>query len=53
MSEKGPFKYYITSLGIIKLVVMYYVFFTFSLRQVADTLHERGIDICHAEIRNW
>ena len=46
MSTINPFKYYKTSSEIIKLVVMYYVRFPLSLRQVEDILHERGIDIC-------
>jgi len=32
---------------VIRLVVMMYVRFPLSLRNVADLLFERGIDICH------
>ena len=53
MSQKNPFKYYKTSPEIIKLAVMYYIRYPFSLRQVEDILHERGIDICHETIRYW
>jgi len=47
MSKRSPFKYFKTSLEIIKLAVMYYVRFPLSLRQVEDILHERGIDLTH------
>ena len=40
MSRENPFKYYKTSLEIIKLAVMYYVRYPLSLRQVEDILHE-------------
>ncbi len=32
---------------------MMYVGFPLSLRQVEDSLHERGIDICHETVRVW
>jgi putative transposase len=34
-------------------VVMMYVRFPLSLRNVEDLLHERGIDICHETVRFW
>ena len=43
----------ITSPVIIKLAVMHYVRYPFSLRQVEDILYERGIDVCHETIRYW
>jgi DNA-binding transcriptional LysR family regulator len=36
---------------IIRLVVMMYVKFPLSLRNVEDLLHERGIDLCHETVR--
>ena len=32
---------------------MYHIRFPFSLRQVEDILHERGIDVCHETVRYW
>ena len=32
---------------------MMYVRFPFSVRNVEDLLHERGIDICHETVRYW
>lgn len=32
---------------------MYYVRYPLSFRQVEDILHERGIDICHENLRPW
>ena len=39
--------------GLIRLAVMMYVRYPLSLRQVADLLFERGIDICHETVRFW
>ena len=38
---------------VIRLVVMLYVRFPLSLRNVEDLLFERGIDICHETVRLW
>jgi putative transposase len=38
---------------VIRLVVMMYVKFPLSLRNVEDLLAERGIDICHETVRFW
>jgi putative transposase len=38
---------------VIRLVVMMYVRFPLSLRNVEDLLFERGIDICHETVRHW
>jgi putative transposase len=38
---------------VIRLVVMMYVRFPLSLRNVEDLLAERGIDICHETVRLW
>ena len=35
------------------LVVMLYVRFPLSLRNVEDLLFERGIDVCHETVRLW
>ena len=47
MSKPNPFRYFRTSLEIIRLAVMMYVRFPLSLRNVEDLLHERGIDVSH------
>jgi putative transposase len=38
---------------VIRLVVMLYVRFSLSLRNVEDLLFERGIDVCHETVRLW
>jgi len=38
---------------VIRLVVLLYVRFPLSLRNVEDLLFERGIDICHETVRMW
>ena len=38
---------------VIRLVVMMYVKYPLSLRNVEDLLFERGIDICHETVRIW
>ena len=53
MKKQNPFRYFKTSLEIIRLAVMMYIRFPLSLRNVEDLLHERGIDICHETIRYW
>ena len=39
--------------GVIRLVVLMYVRFPLSLRNVEDLLFERGIDLCHETVRFW
>ena len=53
MRKHSPFRYFKTSPEIIRLVVMMYVRFPLSLRNVEDLLHERGIDISHETVRFW
>jgi putative transposase len=48
-----PFRYFHSSPEVIRLVVMMYVRFPLSLRNVEDLLFERGIDICHETVRHW
>jgi hypothetical protein len=43
----NPFRYFNSSPEVIRLVVMMYVRYPLSLRNVEDLLFERGIDICH------
>jgi len=38
---------------VIQLVVLMYVRFPLSLRNVEDLLFERGIDVCHETVRFW
>jgi hypothetical protein len=52
-TPKTPFYRFNSSPEIIRLVVMMYVKFPLSLRNVEDLLHERGIDICHETVRMW
>ena len=49
----SPFRCFNSSPEIIRLVVMMYVKFPLSLRNVEDLLAERGIDICHETVRFW
>ena len=53
MTKPDPFRYFKTSREIIRLVVMLYVRFPLSLRNVEDLLHERGIDVSHEAVRFW
>ena len=48
-----PFRWFDSSPEVIRLVVMMYVRFPLSLRNVEDLLFERGIDICHETVRHW
>ena len=50
---RNPFRYFKTSPEVIRLVVMIYVRFPLSLRQLEDLLHERGVDICHETVSVW
>jgi putative transposase len=49
----SPFRYFNSSPEVIRLVVMMYVRYPLSLRNVEDLLFERGIDICHETVRHW
>ena len=53
MTKHSPFRYFKTSLEIIRLAVMLYIQFPLSLRNVEDLLHERGIDVSYETIRFW
>jgi len=53
MTKRSPFRYFRSNPEIIRLVVMMYVRFPLSLRNVEDLLHERGIDISHETVRFW
>ncbi len=50
---RNPFRYFTSSPEVIRLVVMMYIRYPLSLRQVEDILFERGIDICHETVRLW
>jgi hypothetical protein len=52
-SSANPFRYFNSSPEVIRLVVMMYVRYPLSLRNVEDLLFERGIDICHETVRLW
>jgi hypothetical protein len=49
----NPFRYFESSPEVIRLVVMMYVKYPLSLRNVEDLLFERDIDICHETVRLW
>jgi len=49
----NPFRYFNSSPEVIRLVVLMYVRFPPSLRNVADLLFERGIHLCHETVRFW
>jgi putative transposase len=49
----NPFRYFHSSPEVIRLVVMLYVRYPLSLRNVEDLLFERGIDLCHETVRLW
>ena len=49
----NPFRWFDSSPEVIRLVVMMYVKYALSLRNVEDLLSERGIDICHETVRLW
>ena len=49
----SPFRCFNSSPEVIRLVVMMYVKYPLSLRNVEDLLFERGIDICHETVRMW
>jgi len=53
MKILNPFRYFKTSPEVIRLTVMMYVPYPLSLRNVEDTLHERGINICYETVRYW
>ena len=47
----NPFRYFQSLPEVIRLVEMFYVRFSLSLRNVEDLLFERGIDVCHETVR--
>jgi putative transposase len=49
----SPFRRFNSSPEVIRLVVMMYMRFLLSLRNVEDLLFERGINICHETVRMW
>ena len=49
----SPFRCFNSSPEVIRLVVMLYVRFPLSLRNVEDLLFERGVDLCHETVRMW
>jgi putative transposase len=49
----SPFKGFHSSPEVIRFVVLLYVRFPLSLRNVEELLFERGIDLCHETVRFW
>lgn len=50
---ENPFRYFHSSPEVIRMVVMLYVRYPLSLRNVEDLLFERGYDLCHEIVRLW
>ena len=48
-----PFRYFHSSPEVIRMVVMMYVRYPLSPRNVEDLLFERGYDLCHETVRLW
>ena len=53
MPMANPFRCFNSSPEVIRLVVMMYVKYPLSLRNVEDLLFERGIDISYETVRFW
>jgi putative transposase len=53
IKSASPFRYFNSLPGIIRLVVLMYVRFASSLRNVEDLLAECGIEPCHESVRHW
>ena len=49
----SSFCYFNPSPEVTRFVVMKYVKYLLSLRNVEDLLFERGIDVCHEAVRFW
>jgi len=49
----SPFRYFRSTPEVIREVVMLYIRFPLSLRNVEDLLFERGYDLCHETVRLW
>jgi len=49
----SPFRYFHSSPELIREVVMLYIRFPLSLRNVEDLLFECGYDLCHETVRLW
>ena len=49
----NPFRYFNSLPEVIRLVVMMYVRYPLSLRNVEDLLADRGIDIRYETVRFW
>ena len=49
----SPFRCFNSAPEVIRKVVMLYVRFPLSLRNVEELLFERGCDLCHETVRLW
>jgi putative transposase len=49
----SPFRYFNSSLEVLRLVAMMYVRFPLSMHNLADLLFKRRIDICRDTLRHW
>ena len=49
----SPFRYFHSAPELIREVVMLYIRYPLSLRNVEDLLAERGYDLCHETVRLW
>lgn len=50
---KNPFRWFDSSPEVSQVMVMLYVRFPLSLRNVEDLAFERGVDIFHETVRLW
>jgi putative transposase len=53
MAYRSPFRFFKTSLEIIRLAVILCIRYRLSLRNLENLLHERGIEISHETVRFW
>ena len=50
---RDPFRWFDSSPEVVRQVVMWYIRYPLSLRQVEDMAFERGINICHETVKLW
>lgn len=49
----NPLRFFNSPTEMIRLMVIMYMRYPLSLRNVADVLFERGFDLCHRTVRFW
>ena len=53
MTQRKHIRYRTVSPEIIQLAVILYVRFPFSMRNLEDLLHKRGVDVSYEAVRYW